>query len=174
MTFADLTALVILSLLPGIFWLFLIMTLLLAFLGGRKYLTCGGDPGDVTAARNSIIYGVMGSLVSAMALTESYIVHSPSTGDIFRGIGVGCVLSVASWLALAGTLAPNAAAAYSSWWMPQAERRAHQQDVSYALSHVHAETRIRLAWELLTSSPRAGLRARRYTARLAALVRSGE
>ncbi|MEU4887672.1 MULTISPECIES: hypothetical protein [Streptomyces] len=158
------------ELLPGIFWLFLIMALLLIFVGGLRYGTSGGDPSAVQAAKNSIIYGTMGSAMSSIALLAVNLLHSPSLGEIFRGMGAGGVLSATAWLVLSGTYVPRVVAAYSSWWMPRAERTAHRQDMLYVLSQVHGGTRSRHAWGLLTSSPRAGLRARRHAARLAVSV----
>lgn len=152
--------------LPGIIWLFLIISLLLVPVGGLRYVISGGDSGSVSAAKNSIIYGVMGSMVSGIALLVIYLVGSPSLQEIFRGMGTGGALGAAVWLILSGKYVPKAVAAYSAWWMPKTERTAHRQDMLYALSQVRSVTRSRHAWGLLTSSPRSGLRARRYTARL--------
>ncbi|WP_145882009.1 hypothetical protein [Streptomyces sp. BK340] len=153
-------------LLPGIIWLFLIMALLLILGGGLRYVMSAGDQGSISAAKNSILYGVMGSGASAIALLAAYLLHNPSLGETFRGMGAGGVLSAAAWLILSGAYIPKAVASYSAWWMPVAERAAHRQDMLFALSRVRWGTRSRHAWGLLTSSPRAGLRARRYTARL--------
>lgn len=171
MNLAVMSAVIVL--LPGIFWLFLIMAVLLTPVGGLKYVTSGGDSGKVSAAKNSIIYGVMGSVASASMLLVVYLLHSPSPGELVRGLGVGGVLSAAAWLILSRTFVPKAMAAYSAWWMPRAEQVSHRQDMFYALSRVRGGRRSRHAWGLLTASPRAGLRARRHTARLAALTKSG-
>jgi hypothetical protein len=40
--------------------------------GGLKYITSAGDPGNVTAAKNTIIYAIIGLVVVALA---QFIVH---------------------------------------------------------------------------------------------------
>lgn len=161
------------ALLLGIFWLFLIMALLLITVGGLRYVTSSGDSSMVSAAKNSIIYGVMGSVVSTIMLVVIHLLHSPSPGELLRGMGVAVVLSAAAWLILSRAFVPKVIAAYSAWWMPRAEQVAHRQDMFYALSQVRGGRRSRHAWGLLTSSPRAGLRARRHTASLAVLTKNG-
>ncbi|WP_229916895.1 hypothetical protein, partial [Streptomyces fructofermentans] len=117
-----------------------------------------------------IVYGFLGLILNGTALLGIHLWAGPGLEEVIRGMGAGAVLGAAGWLLLTRTFVPKAVAAYSSWWMPKVERTAHRQDILYALTRASWGIRSRHAWELLKSSPRAGLRARRHHARLRAAV----
>lgn len=49
--------------------------------GGFKYITSGGDPGKVTSAKNTILYGLIGLVIVAVAqvLTRFIITYTTDT-----------------------------------------------------------------------------------------------
>lgn len=163
----------VLRLLPGVFWFFLGLMTLLIIAGGLRYTTSGGDSGNISEAKNDILYGVLGAVGLSLPIVITEVLIRPTRGEVVRGMGLGALLGAVVWLALATRFVPRAVAAYSSWWMPQAEKAAVRQDILYALSQARRGTRSRHAWSQLKSSPRAGLRARRHQTRLAAAVGAG-
>ena len=44
-----------------------IIAVVMIIVGGIKYITSGGDSGNVTAAKNTILYAVIGLVVVALA-----------------------------------------------------------------------------------------------------------
>ncbi|MFE2473700.1 hypothetical protein [Streptomyces mirabilis] len=170
--------------LPGIS-LFVMMAAVARLLrAGLLYLRSRGETGRVAAAKNRMVYGSASLLIAAVAGTVSWAFTRPGFVEIADGfLGGGLVIAAGAWV-LNGNYVPKAVAAYSAWWMPKAERTAHRQDILYALTAAgqlrqawgfwYWETRSEHAWGLLKSSPRAGLRARRYYACLAAAMIEGE
>lgn len=49
-----------------------IIAVVMIIVGGLKYITSGGDSGDITSAKNTILYAVVGLVVVALA---QFIVH---------------------------------------------------------------------------------------------------
>lgn len=49
-----------------------IIAVVMIIVGGLKYITSGGDSGDITGAKNTILYAVIGLVVVALA---QFIVH---------------------------------------------------------------------------------------------------
>lgn len=158
------------ELLPGAFAFTMLVSLTQIPRGGYLYIRSGGAPDRVAIAKNRIVYALVGLLASATLGTAAAAVINPSFSDLLVGFGLAAAVGAAGWLTLTGTFVPKAVASYSSWWMPKAERTEHRQDILYALTQARWAARSRHAWGLLKSSPRAGLRARRYHVRLSAAV----
>lgn len=49
-----------------------IIAVVMIIVGGLKYITSGGDSGDITSAKNTILYAIVGLVVVALA---QFIVH---------------------------------------------------------------------------------------------------
>jgi hypothetical protein len=51
-----------------------IIAVIMIIIGGVKYITSGGDAGNVTGAKNTILYAIIGLIVVALAQTIVYFV----------------------------------------------------------------------------------------------------
>lgn len=49
-----------------------VIAVVMIIVGGLKYITSGGDSGDITGAKNTILYAVVGLVIVALA---QFIVH---------------------------------------------------------------------------------------------------
>ncbi|MGW6862881.1 hypothetical protein ACWGHM_30305 [Streptomyces sp. NPDC054904] len=108
---------------------------------------------------------ILGSL-TVVVISLVFMPFDYTRNQVIVGTGLGFAAAVVVWPLLTMGFVPMAVASYSAWWMPQAERTAHRQDILYVLTHVQLMRRSRYAWQLLLSSPRSGLRQRRLHARL--------
>jgi hypothetical protein len=50
--------------------------------GGLKYITSGGDSGNVTGAKNTILYAIIGLIIVALAQFIVRFVLSKTTGTV--------------------------------------------------------------------------------------------
>lgn len=147
------------------------MSVVLIVVGGLRYALSGGDQGSITAAKNTILYGWVGIVVAGVASLAFILMPIDITSSqITWGVGLGAVATALVLPLLTMRFVPMAVAVYSAWWMPETDRTPHRQDILYVLTHVHGMQRSRYAWQLLLSSPRSGLRQRRFYARLAAVA----
>lgn len=51
-----------------------IIAVIMIIIGGVKYITSGGDAGNVTGAKNTILYALIGLVIVALAQTIVYFV----------------------------------------------------------------------------------------------------
>jgi hypothetical protein len=56
-----------------------IIAVIMIIIGGVKYITSGGDAGNVTGAKNTILYAIIGLIVVALAQTIVYFVLNEAT-----------------------------------------------------------------------------------------------
>lgn len=59
-----------------------IIAVVMIIVGGLKYITSGGDSGDITSAKNTILYAVVGLIVVAIAQFVVHFVLSKSQSQI--------------------------------------------------------------------------------------------
>lgn len=57
-----------------------IVAVIMIIIGGFKYITSGGDSGNVTGAKNTILYAIIGLVIVALAQFIVKFVLSKSTG----------------------------------------------------------------------------------------------
>lgn len=57
-----------------------IVAVIMIIIGGFKYITSGGDSGNVTGAKNTILYAIIGLIIVALAQFIVKFVLSKSTG----------------------------------------------------------------------------------------------
>ena len=56
-----------------------IIAVIMIIIGGVKYITSGGDAGNVTGAKNTILYAIIGLIVVALAQTVVFFVLDKAT-----------------------------------------------------------------------------------------------
>ncbi len=56
-----------------------IIAVIMIIIGGVKYITSGGDAGNVTGAKNTILYAIIGLIVVALAQTIVFFVLNKAT-----------------------------------------------------------------------------------------------
>ncbi len=145
------------------------ISVLMMVYGGFRYATSGGDSGNVSNAKNTIIYAAIGlSVLLIVQLTMLLPLFDVEPIDL--GLwGNPLVVSAGLWVGigvLAGALRwirrlPKWIAVSSGWWMPKTVRVAHVEDMWAALlEEPSIARRTRFALNLLLSSPKAGLRER--------------
>ncbi len=57
-----------------------VISVIMIIIGGLKYITSGGDSGNVTGAKNTILYAVIGLVVVALAQVIVRFVLTTTTG----------------------------------------------------------------------------------------------
>lgn len=57
-----------------------VVSVIMIIIGGLKYITSGGDSGNVTGAKNTILYAVVGLVIVALAQVIVRFVLSKATG----------------------------------------------------------------------------------------------
>ncbi|MEH0633663.1 hypothetical protein QBA35_09850 [Streptomyces bottropensis] len=113
--------------------------------------------------KKSFLFSVSGLGIAGAASSVLWQV----TGPDHAGVIVVAASVPVTALTMTGAfwLAPTVAVAYGSWWQPAGGRAAYRQDMRVALARVTMGPRGKHAWQMITSGPRAGLRARRFAAR---------
>ncbi|MFE5676205.1 hypothetical protein ACFQ7B_03610 [Streptomyces erythrochromogenes] len=153
-------------LLPGQLFLGSLMAVRRLVRGGAQYLR-EGDEIRRAVAKNRVLYGLVTFLVTTALFVVVAVLLKPGTIGVAAAVLPAAMSFLFGWWVLSMSNVPGAVAAYSSWWMPPAERFAHREDMLYALLQTDGVDRSRHAWGLIKSSPRAGLRERRRYTRLA-------
>ena len=59
-----------------------IIAVIMIIIGGLKYITSGGDSGNVTGAKNTILYAIIGLIIVALAQFIVRFVLSKTTGSV--------------------------------------------------------------------------------------------
>ena len=59
-----------------------IVAVIMIIIGGLKYITSGGDSGNVTGAKNTILYAIIGLIIVALAQFIVRFVLSKTTGTV--------------------------------------------------------------------------------------------
>ena len=59
-----------------------IVAVIMIIFGGFKYITSGGDSGNVTGAKNTILYAIIGLIIVALAQFIVRFVLSTTTGTV--------------------------------------------------------------------------------------------
>ncbi|MCA1807365.1 MAG: pilin [Actinobacteria bacterium] len=59
-----------------------VISVIMIIIGGLKYITSGGDSGNVTGAKNTILYAVIGLVVVALAQVIVRFVLNTTTGQV--------------------------------------------------------------------------------------------
>ena len=57
-----------------------VIAVIMIIIGGVKYITSGGDAGNVTGAKNTILYAIIGLVIVALAQTIVFFVLNQATG----------------------------------------------------------------------------------------------
>jgi hypothetical protein len=118
-------------------------------LGGIRYVISSGDSRAVTIAQNTILYSIVEIIAGMLYPIFLIFGDSASPMEYIVGFGLAALTILGTALLLKGTYVSAAVAAYSAWWMPEAERAAHYQDIRYALRHARGNSRAwsgRLGW----------------------------
>ncbi len=58
-----------------------VVSVIMIIIGGLKYITSGGDSGNVTGAKNTILYAIIGLVVVALAQVIVRFVLQQAIGD---------------------------------------------------------------------------------------------
>jgi hypothetical protein len=58
------------------------VAVVMIIIGGLKYITSGGDSGNVTGAKNTILYAIIGLVIVALAQFIVRFVLSKTTGTV--------------------------------------------------------------------------------------------
>ncbi len=59
-----------------------IIAVIMIIIGGVKYITSGGDAGNVTGAKNTILYALIGLVIVALAQTIVYFVLNKTSNGL--------------------------------------------------------------------------------------------
>lgn len=59
-----------------------IVAVLFIIYGGFRYITSGGDSGNITAAKNTILYAIIGLIIVALAQFVVRFILSKATGSV--------------------------------------------------------------------------------------------
>lgn len=62
-------------------WIVGVVSVIMIIWGGFKYITSGGDSSNVTAAKNTILYAIVGLIIVALAQIIVKFVLGTVTGD---------------------------------------------------------------------------------------------
>ncbi len=68
-----------------------VVAVIMIIVGGLKYITSGGDSGNITGAKNTILYAVVGLVVVALAqiIVRFVLTEATDIGDGAGGGGAG-------------------------------------------------------------------------------------
>jgi cytochrome bd-type quinol oxidase subunit 2 len=64
-----------------------VVSVIMIIIGGLKYITSGGDSGNVSGAKNTILYAIVGLVIVALAQVVVHFVLSKVTNDSTNGGG---------------------------------------------------------------------------------------
>ena len=59
-----------------------VIAVIMIIIGGVKYITSGGDSGNVTGAKNTILYAIIGLVIVALAQTIVFFVLGQATNTL--------------------------------------------------------------------------------------------
>lgn len=66
-------------------WIVGVISVIMIIYGGFKYITSGGDTGNVTTAKNTILYAIIGLVIVALAQLIVRFVLGTVTGQVTTG-----------------------------------------------------------------------------------------
>ena len=70
------------------------VAVIMIIIGGLRYVTSGGDSANITAAKNTILYALVGVIIAILAYSVINFVISSFTGGGGMGIGGGGMTNV--------------------------------------------------------------------------------
>ncbi|MFJ6485991.1 hypothetical protein ACIQK6_38590 [Streptomyces sp. NPDC091682] len=137
---------------------------------GFNYIRSGGSSEKIARAKKTIIFGIYGVICASVVGVVVQLAYQPTLVESMRGVILAGAVALIISQVFFTNFVPRMIAAYSSWWVPKAERSAHREDIFCALIDSRGLERSRHIWQEFASGPRAGLRSRRYHVRLAVVT----